>query len=160
LFYNIIFPTIDGERVKKFFLYAFFLSLYFCTTTLGQDSLTDLLTKQFHQAWNSGNINTMVSLLQPNAVYKSPQQIRYGRDKIESSVLKTNPKIYKVQSTKELHSQVDDCLAWAIGEYVFDIYEEYGYKTSKQLKGTYTYVFTKKFEQDWKLQMMIFDESQ
>jgi hypothetical protein len=100
----------------------------------------------------------MVFLIQPNAVYKSPQQIRYGRDKIETSVLKTNPKIYKVQSTKELHSQVDDCLAWTIGEYTYNIYDEYGSKTNKLLKGTYTYVFTKKFDQDWKLQMMIFDE--
>jgi|WetSurMetagenome_2_1015567.scaffolds.fasta_scaffold04598_6 hypothetical protein len=144
--------------MKKLFLYTMFLSLCLCSFALGQDSLTDLLTKQFHQAWNSGNINTMVSLLQPNAVYKSPQQIRYGRDKIETSVLKTNPKIYKVQSTKELHSQVYDCLALAIGEYTFNIYDEYGYKTSKQLKGTYTYVFTKRSDQDWKLQMMIFDE--
>jgi len=144
--------------MKKLFLYAIFLALCLCSFAFGQGSLTDLLTKQFHQAWNSGNINTMVSLLQPNAVYKSPQQTQYGRDKMEATVLKTDPKIYRVQSTKELHSQVDDCLAWAIGEYTYNIYDEYGSKTNKQVKGTYTYVFTKKFDQDWKLQMMIFDE--
>jgi ketosteroid isomerase-like protein len=123
-----------------------------------QSSLTDMLTKQFHQAWNKENINEMVSLLQPNAFFQSPYQLRYGRDKMAATVLKTNPPVYKVVSTKELHSYVEDHLAWSIGEFTSDIYDDYGNKTSEQLKGTYTYVFTKKNNQDWKIQMLVYHE--
>jgi hypothetical protein len=143
--------------MKKIFSLPVLL-LLISSLTYGQNSLTDLLTKQFHQAWNKENINEMVSLLQANAFYQSSQQLQYGRDKMKATVLKTNPHIYKVVNAKELHSFVEDHLAWSIGEYTFDVYDEYGNKTNKQLKGTYTYVFTKRNNEDWKVQMLIYHE--
>jgi len=137
------------------------LILFFVTISgfsFGQNSLTDLLSKQFNQAWNSENINEMVSQLQHDAFFKSLHQLRYGREKMAATVLKTNPPKYKVVSTKELHSKVEADIAWSIGEFTSDIYDEYGNKTKEQLKGTYTYVFTKKNKGDWKVQMLIYHD--
>jgi len=144
--------------MKKIFSNTILLSVLICSFSFGQNSLTDLLTQKFTQAWNSENINEMVSQLQPDAFFKSPYQLRYGRDKMAATVLKTNPPAYKVSSTKEMHSKVEDDIAWSIGDFTADVYDDYGNKTSEQIKGTYTYVFTKKNKGDWKLQMMIFHE--
>jgi len=146
--------------VKNFISY---LILFFVTISgfsLGQSSLTDLLSKQFNQAWNAENINEMKSLLQPDAFFKSPDQLQYGREKMETTVLKKNPQMYKIVHTKELHSNVDDNIAWSIAEFTADIYDDYGNKTNEQLTGTYTYVFTKKNKGDWKLQMMIYHDDE
>ena len=145
-------------RMKNILIFAFFFSVCIYSFSFGQNSLTDLLTKQFHQAWNSENINEIVSQLQHDAFFKSPHQLRYGRDKMAATVLKTNPPVYKVVRTKEMHSKVEDNIAWSIGEFTCDIYDDYGYKTNEQLKGTYTYVFTKKNKGDWKVQMLIYHE--
>lgn len=143
--------------MKKLFLSAVFLSLCLCSFAVGQGSLTELLTKQFHQAWNAENVNQMINLIQPNAVYKSQHELWNGSERMKSTVLKTDPLLYKFTVTKELHSRVDDELAWSIGEFTCDVYEN-GSKTGKQMKGTYTYVFTKKPNKDWKIQMMIYHE--
>ena len=146
--------------MKNFISY---LILFFVTISgfsFGQSSLTDLLSKQFNQAWNAENINEMKSLLQPDAFFKSPDQLQYGREKMETTVLKKNPYMYKIVHTKELHSKVDDNIAWSIAEFTADIYDDYGNKTNEQLTGTYTYVFTKKNKGDWKLQMMIYHDDE
>lgn len=144
--------------MKKIFPPIIFFCVFICSFSFGQSSLTDLLTKQFHQAWNKENINEMVSQLQHDAFFKSTNQLRYGKDKMAATILKTNPPKYKVVSTKELHSKVEDDIAWSIGEFISDIYDEYGNKTKEQLKGTYTYVFTKKNKGDWKVQMLIYHD--
>ncbi len=144
--------------MKKNIHLSIFITMIICSFSFGQSSLTDLLTKQFHQAWNAENINEMVSQLQHDAFFKSTQQLRYGRDKMAATILKTNPPKYKVVSTKEIHSKVEDDIAWSIGEFTSDIYDEYGNKTKEQLKGTYTYVFTKKNKGDWKVQMLIYHD--
>ena len=144
--------------MKKFF---FLITLYitFCTSiTSGQNSLTEMLVKKFFQAWNAENINEMISQLQPDAFFKSPYQLRYGRDKMEATVLKTNPPTHKVSYLKELHSKIKNDIAWSIGEFTADVYDDYGYKTTEQIKGTYTYVFTKTNNEDWKIQIMIYHE--
>lgn len=144
--------------MKKIFPPIIFFCVFICSFSFGQSSLTDLLTKQFHQAWNKENINEMVSQLQHDAFFKSTNQLRYGKDKMAATILKTNPPKYKIVSTKELHSKVEDDIAWSIGEFISDIYDEYGNKTKEQLKGTYTYVFTKKNKGDWKVQMLIYHD--
>lgn len=144
--------------MKKIFFPAIFMVMIICSFSLGQSSLTDLLTKQFHQAWNDENVNKMVSLLQPDAFFESPHQLQYGREKMAATVLKTNPPVYKVVYTKEIHSKVNDDIAWSIGEFKCDVYDDYGNKTNDKLEGTYTYVFTRKDKGDWKVQMLIFHE--
>lgn len=142
--------------MKKIISLSIILFVFFSSYSFGQNSLTDLLVKKFFQAWNAENINVMISQLQPDAFFKSPYQLRYGRDKMAATVLKTNPPSHKVVSTKELHSKVEDDIAWSIGEFTADVYNDYGNKTREQIKGTYTYVFTKKNKSDWKIQMMIY----
>lgn len=144
--------------MKKYFSNISLILLLISPVSFCQSSLTDILAKQFNQVWNKENIREMVSLLQPDAFFKSPYQLRYGRDKMEATILKTNPSKYKFSNTKELHSKVEDNIAWSIAEFTADVYDDYGNKTSEQLKGTYTYVFTKKNKGDWKIQMMIFHE--
>ena len=144
--------------MKNEFSLITLLVIFSTTITFAQNSLTDLLVKKFFQAWNAENINEMISQIQPDAFFKSPYQLRYGRDKMAATVLKTNPPAHKVVNTKELHSKVDDDIAWSIGEFTADVYDDYGNKTSEQIKGTYTYVFTKKNKSDWKIQMIIYHE--
>ena len=144
--------------MRKIFSPTFFFVMITCSFSFGQNSLTDLLTQQFHQAWNAENVNKMISLLQPDAFFKSPHQLQYGREKMAATVLKRNPPVYKFVHTKELHSKVEDDIAWSIAEFTCDVYDDYGNKTDKKLEGTYTYVFTRKKKGDWKIQMMIFHE--
>jgi ketosteroid isomerase-like protein len=77
---------------------------------------------------------------------------------MEETVLKTNPPAHKVSYLKELHSKVEEDIAWSIGEFTADVYDDYGLKTTEQINGTYTYVFTKKNKEDWKIQMIIYHE--
>jgi ketosteroid isomerase-like protein len=144
--------------MKKIISLSILQFVFFSSFSFGQNSLTDLLVKKFFQSWNAENINEMISQLQPDAFFKSPYQFRYGRDKMAATVLKTNPPAYKVVNTKELHSKVADDVAWSIGEFTADVYDDYGNKTREQIKGTYTFVFIKKNNEDWKIQMMIFHE--
>jgi len=145
--------------MRNIFSLIVLLFTFSTTIAFGQNSLTDLLVKNFFQAWNAENINEMITQLQPDAFFKSPYQLRYGRDKMAATVLKTNPPAHKVVNSKELHSKVEDDIAWSIGEFTADIYDDYGYKTSEQIKGTYTYIFTKKNKGDWKIQMIIYHEA-
>jgi len=144
--------------MKKIFCLAIFLFVLISSYSFGQNSLTEILAEQFIQAWNKENVNKMISLLQHDAFFKSPYQLQYGREKMARTVLKKNPPLYKFINTKELHSKVDDDIAWSIAEFTCDVYDEYGNKTGEKLEGSYTYVFTRKNKGDWKIQMMIFHD--
>ena len=144
--------------MKKKFLFSLLLPVVFGSFLFAQNSLTGLLAEQFNQAWNKENLNEMISLLQHDAFFKSPYQLQYGREKMARTILKENPPVYKFVNTKELHSKVDDNIAWSIAEFTCDVYDEYGNKTSDKLEGSYTYVFTRKDKGDWKIQMMIFHD--
>ena len=142
----------------KIFHVVIFSFVLVSSYSFGQNSLTELLAQQFNQAWNKENINEMISLLQHDAFFKSPYQLQYGREKMARTILKKNPPVYKFIDTKELHSKVNDDIAWSIAEFTCDVYDEYGHKTGEKLNGSYTYVFTRKNKSDWKIQMMIFHE--
>ena len=144
--------------MKKILYLAIFSFVLISYYSFGQNSLTEILAEQFNQAWNKENVNEMMALLQHDAFFKSPYQLQYGRDKMERTILKKNPPVYKFVNTKELHSKVDDDIAWSIAEFTYDVYDEYGNKTGDKLEGSYTYVFTRKNNGDWKIQMMIFHE--
>ena len=143
------------KQILYLAIFSFVLISYY---SFGQNSLTEILAEQFNQAWNKENVNEMIALLQHDAFFKSPYQLQYGRDKMERTILKKNPPVYKFVNTKELHSKVEDDIAWSIAEFTCDVYDEYGNKTGDKLEGSYTYVFTRKNNDDWKIQMMIFHE--
>ena len=129
------------------------------TITFSQQELilTDSLVKRFHKAWNEEDIPKMISLLDADAFFKSPFQLRYGRDTMVETVLTTNPAVFKVAKQVETHSHIEGNMAWSIGSMVCDVYDD-GVLEDEPWYNDYLYVFTKERDEDWKLLMMIFHE--
>ena len=123
-------------------------------------SLTDSLVRQFHAAWNANHLEGMVAQLQPDAFFKSPHQLRYGRDVMAATVLTVNPPVIKDCDSEEWHSHMDGEVAWSIGRLYCNSYDEDGNITKRGTdKSTeYTYLFTKDQAGRWKLQMLLFHE--
>ena len=92
------------------------------------------------------------------AFFKSPYQMNYSRDTMAATVLITNPPIIRNTKTIELYSKVDDNIAWSIGKLSGSIFDEKGNDTGKMLSADYIYVFTKKKNEGWKIQMIIVHE--
>lgn len=120
--------------------------------------MTYHLVSDFHKAWNVVDLDKMESLLDKDAFFKSPYQLRYSRDTMLTTVLPRNPKIFKIMETVETHSMIKDDLAWSIGTMVSDIYDETGQKTEKKLHTDYVYLFIRDKNGDWKLQMLLYHE--
>lgn len=121
-------------------------------------SPTYQLVYSFHKAWNEEDLDEMESLLDEDAFFKSPFQLRYSRDTMMNTVLLKNPKIFKVSEITETHSEVRENLAWSIGKMVSDLYDEKGNKTDKQWHNDYVYLFIRNKVGDWKLQMLLYHE--
>ena len=141
-------------------IYILICIMFFSTHLFSQNkgTLTDSLAKQFQKAWNAEDTSRMISMLDENAFFKSPFQLRYGRDVMARTVLITNPPAFKVRQQTELYSFVKDDLAWSIGNMVSDVYDEEGKLEKKPWHNDYVYVFTKEKNNEWKLLMMIFHE--
>lgn len=118
---------------------------------------TDSLVKQFTKAWNEEDMDRMHFLLDSTAFFKSPFQLRYSRDTMEATVLKTNPPVFKVVQQTETHSLVDGNHAWSIGKMVSDVYDSEGNKEDEQWFNDYVYMFINRGGV-WKLQMLLFHE--
>lgn len=169
--------------IKALFLGGF---LFCSTSVFGQSytSLTDSLVHVFHESWNSNDLEGMLSMLQPDAFFKSPHQLRYSRDTMAVTVLKKNPPVIKDCISRERYSEVQQFLAWSIGDLYCNIYfsengqiqrertsiadgfmmrkmydEEGNFMGTQKQKGTaYLYLFTRKDGEDWKVQMLVYHE--
>jgi hypothetical protein len=144
--------------MKKFYLFVILICFSTFSYSQNETTPTDSLVKQFIKAWNAEDIPQMISLLDPDAFFKSPFQLRYGRDTMAATVLITNPPAFKVTKQTETHSHIDENIAWSIGNMVSDVYDENGNLEDEPWHNDYVFVFTKKDNEDWKLQMMIFHE--
>jgi hypothetical protein len=120
-------------------------------------TLTDSLTARLHAAWNAEDMDALRSQLQPSAFFKSPYQLRYGRENMEKTVLITNPPVFKVFEQIEHHSHVSKNLAWSIGHIRSHIHEN-GSDTGEIGEADYLYVFTPDEHGSWRVQMMIYHE--
>jgi ketosteroid isomerase-like protein len=154
------------------------------TQAQGPTTLTDSLVHAFHDAWNANDLDGMVAMLQPDAFFRSPFQLRYGRETMAATVLRANPPVIKDCVTREVHSRVDGDLAWSLGHlycnryypsggirletvriegdsFLRNLYDETGQHTAtRQDEATrYTYVFTRTESGVWKVQMLIYHES-
>jgi ketosteroid isomerase-like protein len=118
---------------------------------------TESLVRKFHDAWNEEDIAGMIAMLHEDAFFKSPFQLRYGREEMAKTVLITNPPIFKVTEIQEMHSRVDGNMAWSIGKMKSDVYNEWGLKEQDPWHNDYVYLFVLK-DGEWKLQMMVFHE--
>jgi ketosteroid isomerase-like protein len=134
--------------MRTFLLSLFFILLTVSSIAQRKTTLTDSLTKQFNTAWNANDLQAMISMLQPDAFFESPYQLRYSRDTMAATVLRTNPPAFKDVKTTELYSKVDDNIAWSLGKMTANIYDDKGKKTDKILNASYTFVFTRKDGKD------------
>jgi hypothetical protein len=100
----------------------------------------------------------MISMLDKNAFFKSPFQLRYGRDSMANTVLITNPPVFKVVRQTEIHSYVKENFAWSMGNMVCNVYDENGDLEKDSWYNDYIYVFFRNNNKDWKLLMMIYHE--
>ena len=146
-------------------------------------TLTDSLVNKFHEAWNSNDLDAMISMLHPDAFFNSPYQLRYTRDTMAATVLIKNPPIIKDCTTKEVYSHVENNLAWSIGYLYcnrydsdgvlrkklvkcdqeimrFEIYDKEGnwIKNEEEEATEYTYIFAKDKEGNWKIKVLFYHE--
>ncbi len=126
------------------------------TTRAQEATLTDSLARAFTDAWDANDLPRMLAWLQPDAFFKSPHQLRYGRDVMEATVLTTNPPAFRDTRVAERYSKVGDSLAWSIGTMTGHVYDAEGHDTGQLLQADYLYVFTRGANGLWKLQMMVF----
>lgn len=140
--------------------YALILLLGIGITAYSQsgNSLTYQLVSDFHKAWNAEDLHTMETLLDKDAFFKSPFQLRYSRDTMMTTVLQRNPRVYKVSEIIEIHSETKGNLSWSIGKMISDIHDSAGNKTDKQWHNDYTYLFIKDENGAWKLLMLLYHE--
>lgn len=121
-------------------------------------SLTDSLMHAFQQAWNADDLPAMLSQIHANAFFRSPFQLRYGRDSMAATVLTSNPKVFRNSTNTETHSFVSRQIAWSIGRTRGDVFDAEGRRTNDHLDADYVFVFTPDSVGDWKIQMMIYHE--
>jgi ketosteroid isomerase-like protein len=150
------------RKITYRFLFVLSIAIFHLTTGALRAQApvsTDSLVHQFHDAWNAEDIGRMVSLLDPDAFFKSPFQLRYSRDTMEATVLITNPPIFKVTEITETHSEVKGNVAWSIGSMISDWIrvDENGNRQVKKWHNDYVYLFVKR-KGEWKLQMLFFHE--
>ena len=153
-----VFNSIKGEDMKIILPLVCIICFTPYLYSQNNSTVTDSLVKKFHSAWNSEDLPGMISLLDKNAFFKSPFQLRYGRDSLAKTVLITNPPVFKVVRQTEIHSYVREDLAWSIGNMVCDVYDENGNLEKDPWYNDYIYVFCRNNNKDWKLLMMIFHE--
>lgn len=138
----------------------FSLAFVFVTTSCPAQSvtLTDSLTKQYFKAWNNDDASAIISMLQPNAFFESPYQLRYGRDSIAATVLKSEIHMFYNIKTVENYSYVGNDIAWSLGKATSIMKKDKNNKFAKTSTESYTFVYTRKNSENWKLQMIIWHE--
>ena len=139
---------------------SIFLLLVLCTSVgySQKRTLTDSLTQVFNTLWDAYDIEEMYKMLQPDAFFKSPFQLRYGRDTMRATVLKWNPLKFKNSRSIEIHSHVEKDMCYSLGTLTFGIYDAKGVYTGKDQASEYIYFFTRNKRKEWKIQAMIFYE--
>ena len=143
----------------KTFLICIALSLFAGVASADQPSTpTKLLVDKFNDAWNRNSLTDMESLLAATAFFKSPFQLRYGRDEMIATVLTRNPVFYREIETEEKHSLVKGTMAWSIGDMTWRVYDDTGNPTEETMHAEYTYIFSKDEAGSWALEAMIFHE--
>lgn len=144
------------------FSFIFFIGLLLSGHSYGQSysSVTDSLVAKFHSAWNNNDLLGMLDQIQPDAFFKSPYQLRYGREEMAKTVLVRNPPVIKDCYTEEWHSKIEENMAWSIGRLYCNTYNAKGeiVATGEDKSTEYTYVFTKDAQGDWKLQILFYHE--
>ncbi len=146
-------------RIVSIKTFLFLLLFLFNTQVHAQKhTLSDSLSISFNKLWNANDIEGMYTMLQPDAFFKSPFQLRYGRDTMKATVLKRNPLSFKNIRSTELYSHLETNMCYSLGTMTFGVYDTNGKYTGKDETAEYIYIFTRNKKKEWKLQSIIYHE--
>lgn len=135
-----------------------FCFLFYQSSFAQKSTLTDSLTKAFNKLWDKNDTAAIYKMLQPDAFFKSPFQLRYGRDTMRATVLRTNPTRFKNSRSTEQFSHVEENMCYSVGTLTFSEYTKDGNYSGKDTKADYVMVFTRQNNGPWKVQMLIYHE--
>jgi ketosteroid isomerase-like protein len=136
--------------MKRVLFFLTFVSITILSFPQEKTTMTDSLTKQWNTAWNNKDVNALIKQLQPNAIFEfDPYEIHITRDSIAATIFKIQlNSMHNLKST-EIHTLKHNNIAWSIGN-MSGIWSN-----GQRWKGTYTFEFTRKPGQNWKIQMLI-----
>ena len=125
----------------------------------GEDAVnTAVLVERFHAAWDTQDLEGMGALLAESAFFRSPFQLRYGREEMLATVLARNPFYYRDLKTTEHHSLVKGNMAWSLGKLTWRVYDDEGDPTEETMEADYTYLFSRNEAGTWLLEALIYHE--
>ena len=138
---------------------AFFCLCWSGATAAGYRAVdTAALVERFHAAWDAQDLAGMESLLADTAFFKSPFQLRYGREEMLTTVLARNPFYYRDLQTEERHSLVKGGMARSLGALTWRVYDQEGNPTDETMHADYTYIFSRDEAGSWLLEALIYHE--
>src|SRR5947209_15811298 len=79
------------------------------------------LTHEYDAAWDRGDIVAMAAMLDPECVFRSPFQVRLGREAIRENVFK-NWKRFRDTHSIETQAKIEDDMAYSFQESTFSDY--------------------------------------
>lgn len=117
------------------------------------------LTRAYDAAWDRGDVATMVGMLDPECVFRSPFQTRLGREAIRENVFR-NVKRFRDTWSVETAAKIEDDIAYSFQDSTFN---DYGRDGGNEVKARrvvkHLFIFTRRPGQDWKIRAMFtFDE--
>ncbi len=120
------------------------------------ETVTLRLIRAYDAAWDRDDHQAMYEMFDPECVFKSPFQMRIGRDDIRDHVFR-NTKKFKDTVSVEERSKIDGDLAYSWGSQTFNEYAPDGTVKMKHL-ARHLFIFTRRPGQDWKFRFLITTE--
>ena len=120
------------------------------------ETVTLKLTRAYDAAWDRGDVAAMYEMFDPECVFKSPFQMRIGRDEIRDHVFKNTKRFHDTVSVEEI-SKVEGDIAYSWGYQTFNDYAPDGTIKSKRM-AKHLFIFTRRPGQDWKFRFLITTE--
>jgi hypothetical protein len=79
---------------------------------------------------------------------------------MKATVLITNPPRFKNCRSIERFSHIEKTMCYSVGSLTFSVYNEDGSYSGKEQHADYIMLFTRKENEQWKVQMMIYHEDE
>jgi len=114
------------------------------------------LIRAYDAAWDRGDLKAMYDMLDPECVFKSPFQMRIGREEIRDHLFQNTKRFRDTVSVEEL-SKIDGDIAYTWGYQTFNDYTPDGTIKSKRLAKR-LFILTRRPGQDWKFRFLIITE--
>jgi len=117
------------------------------------------MTHAYDAAWDRGDIAAMVEMFDPECVFRSPFQVRIGRDAVRDNVFK-NWKRFRDSHTIETQAKIEGDLAYSFQESTMNDYGPEGGDIVKERRvERHVMIFSRRPGEDWKIRaIFVFDE--